>query len=240
MAESQIKSRERVAKRGEVFTAEREVNAMLDLVKPETERLDSRFLEPACGTGNFLAEILRRKLEVAKRASIPPRKRRVHPETFERNSLVVLTSLYGVELLMDNVVECRDRLFRQWAEAHAQVCGSPAGDKLLKAARVILEKNIVCGNALSMKRVDGEANDTDEPIVFSEWAFIGEYKVKRTDYRFDRLLAGDYHRPSPASAPKGEPSQGDLFAQDDAGDEGEIVKRHRVLPHYTRIGDYAD
>ena len=58
----QVKSRERVAEHGEVFTAEREVNAMLDLVKQETERVDSRFLEPACGDGNFVAEIRRCKL----------------------------------------------------------------------------------------------------------------------------------------------------------------------------------
>ena len=60
----QVKSKERVAQHGEVFTNDREVNAMLDLVKQETERIESRFLEPACGDGNFLAEILRRKLEV--------------------------------------------------------------------------------------------------------------------------------------------------------------------------------
>ena len=66
--EKQVKSKQRVADHGEVFTAEREVNAMLDLVKQETERIDSRFLEPACGDGNFLSEILRRKLAVVKRS----------------------------------------------------------------------------------------------------------------------------------------------------------------------------
>ena len=68
----QVKSKQRVTDHGEVFTADREVNAMLDLVKQETERVDSRFLEPACGDGNFLAEILHRKLEAAKKRAIPP------------------------------------------------------------------------------------------------------------------------------------------------------------------------
>lgn len=62
----QVKSEERVINHGEVFTAEREVNAMLDLVKQETERIDSRFLEPACGDGNFLAAVLERKMNAAK------------------------------------------------------------------------------------------------------------------------------------------------------------------------------
>jgi len=66
ITKEQVKSKERVADHGEVFTAEREVNAMLDLVKHETERIESRFLEPACGTGNFLLEILSRKLSVVK------------------------------------------------------------------------------------------------------------------------------------------------------------------------------
>lgn len=241
MARSQIKSRERVSKHAEVFTAEREVNAMLDLVKQETERLDSRFLEPACGTGNFLAEILRRKLEVAKRASVPPKKKLVNPEKFERSSIVALSSIYGVELLADNVIECRERLYRQWAEEYERVCKKQPSEKVGKAARFILKKNIVCGNALSMKKVDREAHDTDEPIIFSEWAFIGEYKVKRTDYIFDRLLAGEYHRQKAEDPKPKKPRQDDLFtANAPEDDEGEIVQQHRILPHYMRIGDYAE
>ena len=77
--ERQVKSRARVADHGEVFTADREVNAMLDLVKQDTERVDSRFLEPACGDGNFLAEILRRKLQAARLRATPPRKKKPLP-----------------------------------------------------------------------------------------------------------------------------------------------------------------
>ena len=147
MADSQIKSRERVAKRGEVFTAKREVNAMLDLVKHETERIDSRFLEPACGDGNFLAEILRRKLEAAKRMSVPDGKKRPVPERFERNSIVALTSIYGVELMMDNTVECRERLYCIWHDEYAKLCKGIKSDDVCNVARIILGKNIVCGNA---------------------------------------------------------------------------------------------
>ena len=88
MEKKQVKSRERVAAHGEVFTAEREVKAMCDLVKPETERIDSRFLEPACGDGNFLAEILTRKL-----ACEQIRKYRKSSYDWERNSLLALGSL---------------------------------------------------------------------------------------------------------------------------------------------------
>ena len=92
----QIKSKTRVADHGEVFTAEREVNAMLDLVKQETERVDSRFLEPACGDGNFVAEILRRKLVAAKRRAIPPRKKKPLPLEFEKQSVIAVASIYAI------------------------------------------------------------------------------------------------------------------------------------------------
>ena len=109
-----------------------------------------------------------------------------------------------------------------------------------KVARIILGKNIVCGNALSMKKVDADGNDTKNPIIFSEWAFIGEYKVKRTDYRFDKLLAGKYHRPKSDAQDKPTARQTNLFSTGDANEEGEIVKQYPILPHYRRIADYAE
>ena len=101
----QARSKQRIADHGEVFTAEREVNAMLDLVKQETERIDSRFLEPACGNGNFLAEILRRKLAVVKS------RYGKNADDYERYAVIAVTSIYGVEILQDNAQECRERLF---------------------------------------------------------------------------------------------------------------------------------
>ena len=110
--EKQIKSKKRVADHGEVFTAEREVNAMLDLVKNETERIDSRFLEPACGDGNFLVEILRRKLEIVEKEHKPTGKiSGQRYEDYERNAIKAIMSIYGVDLLQDNVIACRERLF---------------------------------------------------------------------------------------------------------------------------------
>ena len=121
--EKLVKSRQRVADHGEVFTAEREVNAMLDLVKNETERIDSRFLEPACGNGNFLAEILRRKLAVVKRMY----GRNV--ADYEKWSIIALMNIYGVELLDDNAIECRNRLYDIWDEAYSNACKNEANDE---------------------------------------------------------------------------------------------------------------
>lgn len=163
--EEQVKSKKRVADHGEVFTAEREVNAMLDLVKQETERIESRFLEPACGTGNFLVEILRRKLAVAKR------KYKRSPADYERMSFIAVTSIYGVELLQDNVDECRERLFEIWDGEYKAVCKKDCSDECRKAVRYVLSKNILCGNALTLLRVDENGEDIrNEPNK----PFLGE------------------------------------------------------------------
>lgn len=188
----QVKSKKRVAEHGEVFTAEREVNAMLDLVKQETERVDSRFLEPACGDGNFVAEILHRKLEAAKKRSIPPRKKKPLPIEFEKQSVIAVACIYGVDLLIDNVLACRKRLFEIWNTEYEKICKNEVSEECREAVRFILSRNIICGNALSLKAVDSNGNDTDEPIIFSEWSFVMENKMQRKDYRFDKLLAGCY------------------------------------------------
>lgn len=178
----QIKSKQRVADHGEVFTNEREVKAMCDLVKSETERIDSRFLEPACGTGNFLAEILTRKLEVVKA------KYRRSPLDYEKNAILALSSLYGVDILQDNAIACRERLFALWDKHYTAVCKSEVNQQARDAARCLLRRNIICGNALSMMCVDENGQDTPEPIVFSEWSFVSGSMVKRRDFRLDVLL----------------------------------------------------
>jgi len=176
MTKTQTKSKQRVTTHGEVFTAEREVNAMLDLVKQETERIDSRFLEPACGDGNFLAEILRRKLAVVK-----SRYGR-NPADYERYAVVAVTGIYGVDLLQDNIEECRDRMFRIFDSEYSISCKKEANDETREAVKYILKHNILCGDALTMKTVSGE------PIVFAEWAAIDERLMKRRDFRFDQML----------------------------------------------------
>lgn len=191
-SDRQVKSRERVRNHGEVFTAEREVKAMCDLVKEETERIDSRFLEPACGDGNFLAEILRRKLAVCERRYGKSQ------ADWEKFSFLAMTSIYGIDILADNVEACRERMievFRSFGHAHAQTRMGAQGARpeagespaIERVMRFVLERNIVCGNALSMMKVDGRGNDLDEPIVFTEWSFVTGDLVKRREFRFSQL-----------------------------------------------------
>ena len=185
--EGQVKSRQRVVDHGEVFTAEREVNAMLDLVKTETERIDSRFLEPACGNGNFIAEVLRRKLAVV--AS----RYRKSPLEYQRYAFLAVSSIYGVDILADNVGECRERLFRiVEKDARSNIKGSvePA---FLDAVRYVLEKNILCGDALTLRDASGE------PIAFAEWSMLGGDLVKRRDFLLSELLEGNVEKNEQAS-----------------------------------------
>ena len=175
MAEKQVKSRQRVADHGEVFTAEREVKAMCDLVKSETERIESRFLEPACGNGNFLAEVLGRKLAVVKE------RYGKSPSEYERYSVLAVTSVYGVDILPDNAQECRERLFSLWDKEYTAAVKNAADAACREAVRYILQKNILCGDALTMEQAGGK------PIVFAEWSFVGN-QVKRRDFRLDVLL----------------------------------------------------
>lgn len=174
----QIISKERVTNHGEVFTSEREVNAMLDLVKQETERIDSRFLEPACGDGNFLAEILRRKLAVVKR------RYKKSPQDYEKYAVLAVTSIYGVDILQDNAEACRERLFGIWDSEYVTVCKTEVNEECRKAVKFILERNILCGDALSLKANDGS------PIIFSEWSFVTGSMLKRRDFRLDEMLDG--------------------------------------------------
>ena len=182
MKNNQIKSKDRVTERGEVFTSEREVKAMCDLVKEECERIDSRFLEPACGDGNFLAEILRRKLDVVKK------KYKKSTYEYEQNSVLAITSIYGIDIMMDNVTCCRERMYSIWEKEYKANCKSDANDETRQAVKHILSLNIVLGNALSMMCVDENGEDTDEPIIFPEWSFVLGAQLKRRDYRFDVLL----------------------------------------------------
>ena len=182
MSNRQIKSKERVAEHGEVFTSEREVNAMLDLVKQETERIESRFLEPACGDGNFLAEILRRKLKVALKAS--KYRGKLFTADYEKKAILCLCSIYGVELMQDNVDACIERLFNIWDKEYTKYMKGDANDDIRAVAKYVLCKNILCGDTLTMKKTDGS------PIIFSQWDLISGDNIKRRDFRLDELLEG--------------------------------------------------
>ena len=183
--EKQIKSRQRVAEHGEVYTAEREVKAMCNLVSDECSRIDSRFLEPACGDGNFLAEILTRKLAAVKK------KYKKSVIDYEKNALLAVSSIYGVVILADNVAACRERLFKIWQKEYKSVVKTAYSEDTEKSVRFILSKNIVCGNALTLMCVDENGIDTDTPIIFSEWAFIMGANMQRQDFTFSELLNRD-------------------------------------------------
>ena len=217
----QIKSKERVARRGEVFTAEREVNAMCDLVADECLRPDSRFLEPACGDGNFLSAILKRKLNELKR------KYKKSARDYEKLSIVAIGSLYGVDIMNDNVLACRERLFAIWNDEYTAHCKGETNDECREAARFIISRNIVNGNALTLMCVDEEGNDTPAPIVFSEWTLIGSSQMQRSDYTMaDLLLYNDNN------------SEGNLFAlTEDQKEEGGIFLR-RYITHYKKVQDH--
>ncbi len=173
--DKQVVSKKRVADHGEVFTAEREVNAMLDLVKDETLRIDSRFLEPACGTGNFLIEILRRKLKV-----VADRHSKNQSE-YEKYSLLAISSIYGIDILADSLQLCRNRLFDYFESEYKRIFKTQISPDILKSAKFLLEKNIVQGDALTMKLVG-----SDTGISFVEWALIGT-NFKGNIYRYSDI-----------------------------------------------------
>jgi hypothetical protein len=166
-----VKSKQRVADHGEVFTPAWMVEAMLNLVKDETERIDSRFLEPACGSGNFLVQVLRRKLAAVEL--------KFGRSDFEKRhyTLLALMCIYGIELLPDNIAECRENML----EILADYLKLDESDDLYRAASYVLSQNLVHGDALTMRASDGQ------PITFAEWGYLGKGKFQRRDFRLDVL-----------------------------------------------------
>ena len=176
--ENHVKSKQRVTDHGEVLTGKQEVNAMLDLVKTETERVDSRFLEPACGTGNFLSAILDRKL------SVVAKRYKSSQLDYERFAILALSSIYGIDILEDNVQQCRYRLFGIFEQQYTDLFMSHVNSKYLSSIMFILERNIIHGDALSLKT----AGENPQPIVFSEWSLVNGSFLKRRDFSFHELL----------------------------------------------------
>jgi hypothetical protein len=168
---SLFKTKQRGADHGEVFTPAWIVDAMLDLVKDETERIDSRFLEPACGSGNFMGRVLQRKLAAVEL--------KFGKSEFEKRhyALLALMCMYGIELLADNIAECRANLL----EIFADYLNLNRSDDLYRAAPYVLSQNVVHGDALTMRTHDSQA------ITFAEWGYLGKGKFQRRDFRFDVL-----------------------------------------------------
>ncbi|MBL8810813.1 MAG: N-6 DNA methylase [Planctomycetaceae bacterium] len=183
---SLIRSKDRVADHGEVFTPAWIVEAMLDLVKAESERIDSRFLEPACGSGNFLVKVLQRKLLAVEL--------KYGKNDFEKRhyALLGLMCIYGIELLADNIDECRAKVLSVFAEClklndSEDLCG---------AASYVLSQNLVHGDALTMRTNNGDS------ITFAEWGYLGKGKFQRRNFRLDDLTLSSAFN-----------AEGSLFAQ---------------------------
>jgi len=222
--EKQVNSKKRILDHGEVFTSQREVNAMLDLVKQETERIDSRFLEPACGTGNFLTEILERKLHVVES--------RYHKSQleYERNIILAVSSIYGIDILEDNVIECRRRLFEIVNGRYYALFKKKTKDEVRRVLKFILEKNIIWGDALDLKTV----GTTPHQIIFSEWSFpFNNSQIKRRDFVFAELLLTESNGRN----------QPDLFSTNehisDLGEKVFLPTETRSYPpiHFLRVGE---
>ena len=248
--EKQIISKKRVTDHGEVMTARREVDAMLDLVKQETERIESRFLEPACGTGNFLIAILERKLAVIERKLARQEKRLKNAEkrpgwkgpAYEPDALLALSSIYGIDILQDSIDAAKSRLLGYFTESYLRIVGEEIPPAVADAAKFILDKNILLGDAINTQdRVTIPGVPGLDKIVFTEWSRIGS-DFKRREFRFDALpLDGAEAENAP------EQETDDLFGatapathhvlKTDTGKEimKPIPVREYPLTHYTRI-----
>lgn len=214
--EEQVISKKRVTDHGEVLTGKREVNAMLDLVKQETERIDSRFLEPACGTGNFLTEILARKLKVVEDRYSK------NQLDFERYAVLAVSSIYGIDIQEDNVQQCRHRLYGIFdMDYYSRLFKNRAKNKCRESIKYILDRNIVWGDALDLKT----KNEPRVPIVFSEWSLVKGSKIKRRDFTFQGLLEHQAYKETPLFSDLGE----DVFIP--------TPQKEYPLTHFLKVAD---
>jgi hypothetical protein len=221
--EKYLMTKQRISDHGEVYTRAREVNAMLDMVNQETERIESRFLEPACGKGNFMVEVLKRKLKVVEK-----RYRKSQIE-YERYSVIALSSIYGIDILSDNVEICRNRLFYIFDEKYSSLFQKKSRNDCRRAVKYILSKNIICGDALTLKTT----GENPQPIIFSEWSLVKGSMIKRRDFAFHELIPEEkITEPSIFTDPN-------LFKKSDLGGDvfiPEPVKEY-PLTHFLRISD---
>jgi hypothetical protein len=208
-----VANRQRIIDHGEVFTPPGLVNEMLNLVAYECERIDSRFLEPACGDGNFLAEVLRRKL-----LSVDKKHAR-NREKWERDAILAVCSLYGIDLLADNIAACRERLLKVVSDAHTAQFKAPLPDAAIRAAAYILAKNIVQGDALTLRTTG------DLPIVFPEWSPVNGALLKRRDFAYNHLLDHAHVANTPLFSDLGE----DVFVPTPVGEFAPC--------HYLKVPD---
>jgi hypothetical protein len=184
---------------------------MLDLVKNETERIQSRFLEPACGDGNFLIKILKRKLKLVEK------KYKRNQFEYEKNSFLAISSLYGIDLLEDNIKEAKKRLYNIFFKEYQSIYKKRINQDFLKSVQYVLERNILQGDALSLK------NKKEEPILFSQWSFLSHNssKINREDFIFEEIIPKE--------------KANNLFETRQYGDDGKEVFIPRAKKKYTPV-----
>ena len=212
-----VKSKQRTVEFGEVFTSKKIVDSMIDLIDEGKLSIESRFLEPACGNGNFLYEILEKKLK-----SVEDKYKKDQSD-YERYSILAVSSIYGIDILRDNVLECRKRLLNLYIEKYKNNFKDKVNDKSILSISYILNHNIIVGDALSLKISD----KSNKPIIFSEWTFVNTSMVKRRDYTLANLIE---YRPFESDT---------LFS--DAGEQVVIPKTIKEYPlvHYLDFKKYG-
>jgi len=174
----QFRDRKRIADYGEVFTASKEVNEIIYIVEHEAYRVESKFFEPACGNGNFLTEILKRKISTIEK------KYAKNQVDFEKNLIISIGSLYGIDILKNNVEESKYRLEEIAIQKYKKLFNKDTKENFIKVVKYILNKNIIIGDALTLK----STTKKQKPLIFSEWASINGTEIKRKDYVLYKLL----------------------------------------------------
>lgn len=215
MPEKIIKSTDRVKDIGEVFTPQKTVDFMLDQpeINEKANTLDATFLEPSAGEGAFLVEILRRKLNVAVEQS-------KSTQEMQNNFLLALSSLYGIELMEDNVEQLVMNMITTFRDAYFKAFKpEDQNNKVLKSAQVIIAANMAQGNALTRK------TNTGDPIIFSEWKPVGKTKVQRTEYTFESIIEGG----GSTGTVKLQAEQLDLFVDPYAEDDEPEEKQYQLV-----------
>jgi hypothetical protein len=217
MTNTLVKSKQRTVEFGEVFTSKEIVDSMINLIDEGKLSIESRFLEPACGNGNFLYEILDKKLKSVED------KYKKDQNDYERYSILAVSSMYGIDILDDNVLECRKRLLDLYIKRYTNLFKSKINNKSIVSVGYILDNNIITGDALSLKISD----KSEKPIVFSEWSFINSTMIKRRDYTLANLIE---YRPFESDT---------LFS--DAGNQVVIPKTIKEYPliHYLDLVKYG-
>ena len=162
-----LKSKDRVRTLGEVFTPERIVNAMLDLVATQASDVTARFLEPSCGNGNFLVAILGRKLATIARQT--PQHNPEQRTQYERLALQALTSIYGVDICPENVAEAKQRMTELLRQHYTKHLKRKATGAFGNAVKYVLDLNIQQGDML----------DGTDSINFTEFEWQGDKVVRR-------------------------------------------------------------